>query len=152
MKKGDEPIIVEDIYQAPIEKVWRALTDIQQMRQWYFGNIPAFKPDVGFETQFDVQSEDRVFPHQWRVTKVTPLQMITYNWKFEGYPGDSYVVFELFKQQNATKLKLTVQIMESFPQDIPEFTRESCITGWNFFLKERLKEFLENSKEFKQAE
>ena len=145
MKKGDEPIIVEEIYQVPLEKVWSALTDIEEMKQWYFDNIPAFRPEVGFETQFDVKSEDRVFPHQWRVTEVLPPQMITYTWKFDGYEGDSFVSFELFDQKEATKLKLTVQILESFPQDIPEFTRESCIAGWSFFLKERLKEFLEKT-------
>jgi uncharacterized protein YndB with AHSA1/START domain len=143
MKKGDKPIIVEEIYEAPLKKVWSALTNIEQMRQWYFGNIPDFKPEVGFETQFDVQSETRVFPHQWRVTEVLPPRMITYTWRFDGYQGDSFVVFELFEHKNATKLRLSVQILESFPEDIPEFTSESCIAGWNFFLKERLKEFLE---------
>ena len=145
MKKGDKPIIVEENYQVPIEQVWSALTDLEKMRQWYFGNIPAFKPEVGFNTQFNVQSEDRIFPHQWRVTEVNPPQMITYTWRFDGYQGDSFVVFELFKQKEATKLRLTVQILESFPQDIPEFTRESCIAGWNYFLKQRLKEFLEKT-------
>ena len=65
MKKGDEPIIVEEIYQAPLEKVWSALTEIEQMKQWYFDNIPAFKPEVGFETKFDVNvnilSPDKIF-------------------------------------------------------------------------------------------
>jgi uncharacterized protein YndB with AHSA1/START domain len=143
MKKNDEPIIVEQVFSAPIETVWTAITDIDHMRQWYFENIPAFKAEVGFETQFDVQSGERIFPHRWKITEVMPLKKIVYNWNFDGYPGDSFVVFELFKQNELTKLRLTLRVVETFPQDIPEFLRESCIGGWNFFLKERLKEFLE---------
>jgi uncharacterized protein YndB with AHSA1/START domain len=143
MKKNDEPIIVEQVFSAPIETVWTAITDIDHMRQWYFENIPAFKAEVGFETQFDVQSGERIFPHRWKITEVMPLKKRVYNWNFDGYPGDSFVVFELFKQNELTKLRLTLRVVETFPQDIPEFLRESCIGGWNFFLKERLKEFLE---------
>jgi uncharacterized protein YndB with AHSA1/START domain len=113
------------------------------MRQWYFENIPAFKPEVGFETQFNVRSQDRNFLHMWKVTEVVPGKKITYNWKYEGYPGDSVVVFELFKENNLTKLRLTHQVQESFPEDIPEFSRESGVEGWTFFIRKRLKEFLE---------
>ncbi len=97
MKKNDDPVIVEQSFNTPIEVVWNAITEIDQMRQWYFENIPSFKPEVGFETQFNIKNEDRNFLHLWKVTDVVPLNRITYNWKYEGYPGDSYVGFELFK-------------------------------------------------------
>lgn len=63
--------------------------------------------------------------------------------EYEGYPGDSFVSFELSDEGDKTWLRLTHQVTESFPQDIPEFTRESCLGGWNFFIGENLKEFLE---------
>ncbi len=143
MRKGDDPIIVEQSFDTSIESVWKAITEVDQMRQWYFENIPSFKPEVGFETQFNVQSGDRNFLHLWKVTEVVPLRLIRYNWKYEAYPGDSYVVFELFKENNLTKLRLTAQVLEDFPEDIPEFKRESCIEGWTYFIKKSLKEFLE---------
>ncbi|MGD2271739.1 MAG: SRPBCC domain-containing protein [Desulfobacterales bacterium] len=143
MRKGDDPIIVEQFFNTSIESVWKAITNVDQMRQWYFENIPSFKPEVGFETQFNVQSQDRNFLHMWKVTEVIPQRLIRYNWKFEGYQGDSYVVFELFKENNLTKLQLTAQVLEDFPEDIPEFKRESCVGGWTYFIKKSLKEFLE---------
>jgi len=146
MRKNDEPVIVEQTFNTTIDTVWNSITEIGQMRQWYFENIPSFKPEVGFETQFNVQSQDRNFLHKWKVTEVVPLKMITYIWKYEGYPGDSFVVFELFKQDSLTKLRLTHQVRESFPGDIPEFSRESCVDGWNFFVRKSLKEFLENRR------
>jgi uncharacterized protein YndB with AHSA1/START domain len=144
MKTTDEPIIVEQLFNSSIESVWNSITEIGQMRQWYFENIPAFKPEVGFETQFNVQSNDRNFLHQWKVTEVQPLKMIKYSWVFKDYPGKSTANFELFKQNNLTKLRLTVDVLEDFPEDIPEFKRESCIAGWDYFINNRLKVFLNN--------
>lgn len=145
MRKGDDPIIVEQSFNTSIESVWKAITDVDRMRQWFFENIPSFKPEVGFETQFNVQSGDRNFLHKWKVTEVGPPKKITYNWKYEGYPGDSFVVFELFEQNNLTMLRLTHQVHESFPQDISEFKRESCVEGWTFFIQKSLKEFMEKN-------
>jgi len=143
MRKNDEPIIVEQTFNTTVDMVWNSITDVDQMRQWYFENIPSFKAEIGFETQFNVQSQERNFLHMWKVTEVVPQKKITYNWKYDGYPGDSFVVFELFKQNNLTKLKLTHRVVESFPEDIPEFSRESGFEGWTFFIRKSLKEFLE---------
>ena len=146
MKKNEEPIIVEQTFDVPIETVWDAITQSDQMCGWFFENIPSFKPEVGFETQFTVQNQDRNFLHLWKVTEVEPLKMISYNWKYEEYPGDSFVVFELFNENNTTKLIVTHQVTESFPQNIPEFLRESGIDGWNYFIRKSLKEFLEKKE------
>ena len=146
MKKTDEPIIVEQIFKSSKSDVWKAITELKQMKQWFFNNIESFKPEVGFETKFIIQNEDRVFPHLWKVTDVEPMSKITYNWKYEGYRGDAYVHFELFEQKLLqTKVRLTHQVIESFPSDVPEFTRDSCIGGWNYFIKQNLKSYLEKT-------
>ena len=80
MRKNDGPIIVEQTFHTSIDTVWNSITKIDHMRQWYFKNIPSFKPEVGFATQFNVQSHDRNFLHMWTVTEVVPLKKITYNW------------------------------------------------------------------------
>ena len=142
MRIDEEPVIVEETFNVPAAKVWEAITDHSQMIQWYFDNIPNFKPEIGFETQFIIENEGRTFPHLWKVTEAVPNKRITYTWRFEGYPGDSYVTFDLSEESGQTKLKLTVTVLEDFPDDIPEFRRESCVGGWNYFINNRLKEFL----------
>ena len=62
MKRVDPPIIVEETYNKPIDTVWSAITEPVQMRKWFFDNIPDFKPEVGFEIEFDVEAGGRVFP------------------------------------------------------------------------------------------
>jgi len=143
MKKNEDPIIVEQTFNRSVDIVWNAITQIDQMRNWYFANIPSFKPEVGFETRFNVVNEERNFTHLWKVTEVIPGKMIMYNWKYEEYPGNSFVKFELFEENKLTRLRLTHQVLEDFPDDIPEFKRESGVEGWTFFIRKSLKEFLE---------
>ena len=143
MSDTNEPIIVEQTFNTSINNVWNAITKVDQMRQWFFENIESFKPEVGFATQFSVQSQNRSFLHIWKLTEVVPLKKIIYNWKYGGYSGDSFVMFELFEQENHTKLRLTHEGIESFPKNIPEFSRENCIGGWEFFIKKSLKKYLE---------
>ena len=81
MKKNEEPIVVEQIFNASANTVWNAITGIDQMRRWYFENIPSFKPEVGFETQFKVETGEIVFTHLWKITEAIPNKMILYNWK-----------------------------------------------------------------------
>lgn len=142
MKISDEPIIVEQIFNSSIQSVWEAITDIELMRKWYFENIPAFKPEVGYKTKFNVESDARNFMHMWEVTEVHPYKLIKYTWEFEKYTGKFSTTFELSEQNDLTNLKLTVDVLETFEEDIPEFKRESCIGGWQYFINNRLNKFL----------
>lgn len=142
MKKNEAQVIVEDIFDAPIEKVWKAITGIEEMKIWYFENIDVFKAEIGSKSKFVVQSDERTFTHLWEVTEVDAPNKITYNWKYEEYPGDSFVTWELFDESGKTKLVLTTRITEDFPDEIPEFKRESCKKGWEYFICWKLKEYL----------
>jgi uncharacterized protein YndB with AHSA1/START domain len=145
MRKDEEPVIVEQTFESEIHTVWDAITNIDLMRRWYFENIPDFKAEVGFKTRFTVTSEGRDFPDVWKVTEVVPRRKIAYDWHYESYPGDSFVVFELSADEGSTHLMLTHHVRESFPYDVPEFRRESCVAGWEYFIKQRLRAFLEKT-------
>lgn len=145
MKVSDEPIVVEQIFEVPVSRLWKAVTNVYEMRSWFFDNIEAFEAEVGFKTQFKVQSQERTFSHLWKIIEVIPLKKIVYNWKYEEYPGDSLVTFELFEEPNGTSLKLTTKVEEDFPEDIPEFRSESCRQGWEYFIQQQLKNFIEQN-------
>jgi uncharacterized protein YndB with AHSA1/START domain len=143
MKKGEAPIIVEQDFDRSVSAVWDAITKIDEMQKWYFDNIPDFKPEVGFVTRFAVESGGRSFVHLWKVTEVDPQRKVVYNWKYEGIPGDSFVSFEVSGGETSARLRVTALVQESFPEDIPEFRRESCLGGWTYFIKNRLKAYLD---------
>lgn len=144
MKVTDKPVVVEQLLNATKEQVWNAITNITEMKKWYFEMLPDFKPEVGFTTEFDVQSEGRNFHHIWEVSEVIPFKKIKYDWTFTEYSGSSYVVFELVETGNKTTLSVTSVVTSNFPENIPEFETESCCAGWEYFIKLKLKNYLEN--------
>lgn len=138
----NEPLVIERTYDAPIDAVWKALTDSKQMQQWYFP-ITDFKPVIGFEFQFEGGSETVTYLHLCKVTEVIAGRKIAYSWKYDGYPGNSTVSWELFDEGKKTRLKLTHEGLETFPQDKPDFARSSFTGGWTYFADKALKNFIE---------
>jgi hypothetical protein len=47
----DAPFSLNQSFTAPRAEVWKAITDPAQMRQWYFEEMPGFKPEVITETK-----------------------------------------------------------------------------------------------------
>ena len=146
MTANSEPIIVEEKYNTSVATLWKSITNVDEMRQWFFENIESFEAEVGFQTKFNVQSPERSFLHLWTITEVEPLKKIVYNWKYGEYTGNSFVHFELFEENKLTVLRVKAIVTESFPTNIPEFEPESCLSGWNYFIKQNLKEFIEKNK------
>ena len=143
MKKTDPPIIVEQVFYLPKEKVWAAITEHEQMVQWFFDNVDSFQPEIGFYTKFVTKVEDRKYTHQWKITDVVPGEKITYHWSYQEYPeAAGQVDFELTEQDGKTTLRLTNTILEDFPENIPEFNRQACIGGWEYFIRQQLKDYL----------
>jgi len=137
-----QPLIKEQTYHAPVEEVWAALTDKAQMKQWYF-DVDDFEPRPGFEFSFTGQNEGTTFLHRCRVIDVIPLRRLSYTWRYEGYPGESIVSFELFPEGDHTRLVLTHAGLDTFPQDDPNFARNNFSEGWNHITGKSLKEYLE---------
>jgi uncharacterized protein YndB with AHSA1/START domain len=143
MKRDDSPIIVEQVFDRSVSDVWSSIVEIEEMRKWYFENIPDFKAEVGFSTQFLVKTEEREFLHLWEIIEVVPQSKVVYSWRYKGIVGDSIASFEVSGNDDSALLTVTLQALQDFPSDIPEFTRESCIAGWNYFIKDRLKTYLD---------
>ncbi len=141
---NEAPIVIERTFNAPTEQIWKAITDIDQMKQWYFPQLEKFKAEKGFETQFNVHHEGKDYLHIWKIREVIPLKKISVEWKYGGYPGNSVVSFELFAQGDKTKLVLTHEGIETFmPGKYPELAKENFMKGWIQFMDKGLKEFLE---------
>jgi uncharacterized protein YndB with AHSA1/START domain len=142
-----EPFVIERTYNAPVEKVWKAITDINEMRQWYMSEIEDFKPVVGFTTVVPVKnkvSTGKDFIHHWKITEVVPGKKISYEWRYEGNTGNSLVTFELKPEGNKTTLTLTHIGLETFdPATNPQFARENFEKGWTGFIDGKLKKFVE---------
>ncbi|MGB1269680.1 MAG: SRPBCC family protein [Flavobacteriaceae bacterium] len=142
MKRTDPLIIVEELYDTSLENVWNSITDPNEMNKWFFEQIKSFKAEEGFETEFTVEVENRKFTHLWKIVDVSPYHKIKYQWKYLEYSGNSFVTFELKEENGKVRLILTAEVLEDFPENIPEFKRESCVGGWNYFIKDSLRNYL----------
>jgi uncharacterized protein YndB with AHSA1/START domain len=139
-----EPIVIERIFNAPVARVWKALTDVNQMREWYF-DLKEFKPQVGFDFEFVVEHEGNSYHHLCRVVEVIPEKKIAYTWRYKDEPGDSLVTIELSPDGEKTRLKLTHTGIETFPRT-PAYARKNFEQGWTTIIGTELKQFVEREK------
>jgi uncharacterized protein YndB with AHSA1/START domain len=138
-----EAIVVERTFNAPVGRVWTALTDVNEMRQWYF-DLKEFKAEVGFEFAFVVEHEGNTYDHRCQITEVIPQKKIAYTWRYEGHEGNSLVTIQLFPEGNKTRLKLTHTGIETFPKT-PAYARKNFESGWTAIIGSELKQFVEKT-------
>jgi uncharacterized protein YndB with AHSA1/START domain len=142
-KKQTEPLVIERTYLAPAALVWKALTDAEEMRRWYF-DLKDFKPEAGFEFEFTVEHEGHSYRHLCKVTEAVSQKRLAYTWRYAGVKGDSLVTFELLPESGGkqTRLKLTHEGLETFP-DLPAYARKNFNQGWTELVGTSLKEHVE---------
>lgn len=134
MMRKSPTLVLERTVNASSDLVWRALTDIKLLKKWqpYFTE---FSPQVGFETRFQMgPDENKQYKHICEVTEVIEGKRLTYSWRYENHPGDSYVTFELSPVDEGTKVTLLHHITEPFPSDNPDFASNNFTEGWTAIL------------------
>lgn len=140
----NEPLVLEITYDAPVARVWKALTHKDQMKGWYF-DLSEFKAETGFEFQFSGKGkEGENYVHLCTVTEVIPYKKLAYSWRYEGYEGSSFVRFELFDADGKTKIRLTHEGLDSFPA-LPAFAKENFNQGWTRIIGSSLKVYVEKT-------
>ena len=138
----NEPLILERTYNVPIETVWKAISNNNEMKKWYF-DLAEFKPEVGFEFEFYGGKDGREYRHLCKITEIVTGVKMTYSWRYDGYAGNSFVTFELFADGAKTRLKLTHTGLETFPAENADFGKHSFVAGWTHIIGTALKEFVE---------
>ena len=139
---NDQPVTIERTLNAPAARVWKAITDSEQMKQWYF-DIADFQPEVGFEFHFLAGPAQKQYLHVCKVTEVESGKKLTYSWRYDGYEGMSYVTFELVEEGKHTRLRLTHRGLETLPRNNPDFARDNFAEGWTYIIDTALKGFVE---------
>ena len=146
---NENPVIVEQTINAPVERLWDALTDNDQMKQWYFP-LPEFKAEKGFEFSFTGgPDEHRQYTHHCRIVDLVPQKRLSYTWSYEGYAGKSVVTFELIPEEfpgsdrEITIVRVTHEGLETFPADVPDLAAHNFEAGWKDILGNSLKKFAE---------
>ncbi|MCD7936462.1 MAG: SRPBCC domain-containing protein [Tannerellaceae bacterium] len=140
----EEAIVVEQKINAPRERVWKALTEREEMRHWYF-DITRFWPELGCDFQFNEIKGGKKYIHLCRIIDVQEKRKLAYTWKYEGFPGESVVTFELIPEDGQTTVRLTHRGVETFARMGANFSRERFEKEWNRIIKESLTDFAERN-------
>jgi len=139
---NNQPFVIERTYNAPVARVWKAITTKEAMKQWYF-DIAEFEPKVGFEFQFTGQDHDcKDYVHLCKVTEVIPEQKLQHTWDYEGHEGSTLVTIELFTEGDKTRLKITHEGIHTLPA-LPAFAKDNFAQGWTEIVGNNLRDYVE---------
>ncbi|WP_288789407.1 SRPBCC family protein [Elizabethkingia miricola] len=138
-------VIVTETYNVPVEQVWKAITDKDEMKIWYF-DIPNFVLKEGAVFDFFEPGDEKKYLHRCQVLGFEPNRFLKHTWTHPDHSrGSSELLWELEKTDNGTKLTLTHTGLDSFSDAGADFAKENYKTGWNEILGKSLKNFLENN-------
>ncbi len=137
------PLISEFTYNASPEKIWKALTDKEQMKEWYF-DINEWKPEVGNEFSFYEPGGNQKFLHRGQITELIPNERLQHTWYYpERSKGVSTVTWNLTPEGDQTKVTLTHEGLETFADGGADFDPKNFEGGWKDIMSRSLKEYVE---------
>jgi uncharacterized protein YndB with AHSA1/START domain len=131
------PFVIERTFDAPVARVWKALTDVDEIGRWSF-TVSDFKPEPGRDFSFYGETETRRYLHLCRITEIIPERKLAYSWRYEDIIGISHVSFELFPEGDKTRLRLTHEGLENLAHAGPDFVRSNFEAGWTAILDKGL--------------
>lgn len=93
---SEREIHIERIFDAPRERVWKAMTDPALIAQWWGrGNklvIERYEPERGGHWRFVEHSEHGQHGFEGRFREITPIDRVVQTFEWDGMPG--HVVVE----------------------------------------------------------
>jgi uncharacterized protein YndB with AHSA1/START domain len=134
-------IIHELFFDAPIEKVWKAVSTSDLIADWLMPND--FKPEVGHEFTFQT---DPVPPHfdgivHCKVTEVDPPKRLAYSW-VGGPLVNSYATYDLSPDGPGTRLRFEHAGFD-LENPVQKIAFDAMKGGWSHF-DVRLRDIIDN--------
>lgn len=116
---------------APIEKVWQALTDSKEIEKWS-GAKATMKPQERMKFKL---WDGEIYGTN---IKIVPLKTLVQNWYSRDWEKPSILTFNLEKKDNKTIVKLT-------HEQVPENELNDIENGWKDYYMNPLKELVEEN-------
>ena len=129
---------------APLDKVWNAITNKEQMKNWYF-DVPDFEPKIGNNFSFYGGDENEEYHHFCEIVDLIPNEKLKYSWTYPEISKEKTLVkWELKPENEGTIVTLTHKGLEAFEHLGENFKIHSFRKGWEDIVGKSLKEFVEN--------
>ncbi|ERI11593.1 SRPBCC family protein [Aneurinibacillus aneurinilyticus] len=142
--QGNNQGTVQDIRQivvfdAPIQKVWEAVSTAEGIAAWFMPND--FEPKIGHE--FHLQSP--FGPSPCKVLELDPPHRLSFTWDVSGW----VVSFELKELDEKTQFTLIHTGWGEANEEVPKageknsVVRDRMDAGWTMLVNERLRKVIE---------
>lgn len=138
-----QPVVKELTIDAPISKVWKALTEKEQIAKWL---MPSDNFELKVGTTFNMlgTSKGVEYPHICTITEIIPEKKLSYTWAVKDKLSDTLVTYELEELNGKTKLTLTHSGWDKVTLAAEGAFRDDYTNGWNQVLP-GLKNYVESN-------
>lgn len=138
-----ETVTVTHTFDSPLDTVWNALSDGNELKKWYFP-VQNYVFEIGKEFTFYESDSSHNFLHQCQFLNIIPQQLIEYSWAHPNQSKGSSVVKWELQDEGGTKTKLTLTHtgVENFADAGPDFSKANYEMGWNAIVKTTLRNYL----------
>jgi len=130
---------------APVNRVWEALTDPTELQKWMMMSTN-FEPTAGKDFTFQAEASeewDGVF--KCSVKEVVENKKLSYTWDTAFINAETLVEFELTENGDKTELSLVHSGWDKLAAN-QEDTRKSHSEGWDMRFVQKFKEVVESLK------
>lgn len=137
-----EAIRKKVLLNAPIDRVWKALTDQEELATWML--VPTdFKPEIGREFTFTgMADENSDGVIRCKVKEMVKNKKLVFTWNSALIKAETLVTIELDAKGAQTQLTLVHSGWEKLPANA-EIVRGHHDEGWDLRLNEKIKELVE---------
>ena len=137
-------VIVKQRVNAPVDRVWEAITNRSLMKDWYF-DIPDFDLKTHNEFNFYEPGDAKKYHHHGEILEIIPQQKLKHTWSYPEFSKEKTLVkWELEQDGDATLVTLTHKGLENLEHLGGDFRHESFEAGWNEIIGKSLKNYLED--------
>lgn len=138
-----ENVVVKQKVNAPAEKVWAALTDKAQMKEWYF-DIPDFELGEHREFNFFEPGGGNNYHHHAEILEIIQNKKLKHTWTYPEFSKEKTIVkWKLEEDGDGTEITLTHKGLENLHHLGKDFEKESFENGWTEIVTKNLKQFVE---------
>ena len=122
-KAGDRELHIERIFNAPRERVWRAYTERDLVKQWWGRgnklNVEKFEFERGGHWRFVEHSDGEQHGFEGRFGDITPGESILWTFEWDGMPAHTIQEFLTLEDMGdgRTRLKATSRFFTKEDRD-----------------------------------
>jgi uncharacterized protein YndB with AHSA1/START domain len=128
----NSPVILTMHFNAPVSKVWEALTHKEKMKEWYF-DVQDYTLAEGSTFHF-YEPGGSSYLHQCRILEVNPEKRFSHTWAYPDFSsGETTLSWDLEAEGNGTRLTLTHADIDNLASAGEAFSKASFAEGWKGF-------------------